>query len=794
MAAESKLVVTIAGSFDSLDKATRGAVEKIKRMGSDLTSLGSTMALSISAPLAAFAGIAVNSAANLEALKNGLTAVTGSSIEAGRQFQQLKEVAKLPGLGFEEAVRGATNLQAIGFQFGQSKNLLLQFGNALASVGRGREDLDEVIRQLGQMASRGKVTADNLKPIIERVPQAAAIIKREFGTIDTEQLQKLGISAQTMIAVLERELGKLPRVTGGLKNDIENFRDAVTFAFADAGNAIAPFAKKFLDDFAVPAVNMIPQLAKAFNDLSPSVQGFSLGIVGVVAAAPLLITAIGTVISNFGVLSSAILAIGWPAVVAGMGLATAAAILLGSKLSEIAEIARSKFDTAMERSTTNNTHFNISLKNTSKEWQGLAETTGRVGDGFKNTSKITDNLIDSVDALGKKAAPQAKVFAEALTAAQKAAAKFADQSYALQRKEFFDASRETLGAKTLAKQYEILIKSQDEVAERLAKFRLGLINAWDGLPQFDVADEKLQTLGEFLSDVGGEARRTAAALQAVTLGGDLNKLSRLQNDQRGDALKLDFKQAVKNGEEAFKSSATQAKKYAQQVSLIANDIGRNIADLVFKGGKLKDVMVGTFQEIAKGILRSALETQLKRVVGMLVDIATKAPSVQRALSAIFGLGGSAATGAAGAAGQAAGGVAGAAGSTASTAGKVVGTVASAGLAAIVGAVTGVVSAVSGVIGNVQMHAMNKSLDVIVQHTLRTANQLIYGIQPALNTYLPYLKLIHERSFEAGFGGGSRGGDIYNFSFAGANFGPGVSRQDLEGLFTEAARRKALKGL
>ena len=64
-----------------------------------------------------------------------------------------------------------------------------------------------------------------------------------------------------------------------------------------------------------------------------------------------------------------------------------------------------------------------------------------------------------------------------------------------------------------------------------------------------------------------------------------------------------------------------------------------------------------------------------------------------------------------------------------------------GAISIVGAVGSVASAVSGVISNFQMAGMNKSLDLIVKHTLQTANQLIVGVQPKLNENLPALSIL-----------------------------------------------------
>ena len=56
----------------------------------------------------------IDAAVTMESLTRGLTAVAGSAKEAELQMADLREVAKLPGLGLEEAMRGSINLQAAG--------------------------------------------------------------------------------------------------------------------------------------------------------------------------------------------------------------------------------------------------------------------------------------------------------------------------------------------------------------------------------------------------------------------------------------------------------------------------------------------------------------------------------------------------------------------------------------------------------------------------------------------------------------------------------------------------------
>lgn len=261
-----------------------------QELGSRLTSIGSALSIGVSAPLVALGAGAIKAAADIDSLKRGLVAVTGSSAEAERQFVQLREVAKLPGLGLEEAARGAVNLQAFGFSAKESVDILKSFGNALATVGKGRAELDRVILQLGQMAGANKVLLQDLRPIIQQVPQVATIIRDNFGpqalSEPAEALEKLGLSSRDFIAVLVRELGKLPAVTGGLKNDLENFSDSIKIALARIGDAMTPVVSRVLNTL-VPAIE---KAVDVFTALPQPVQEAAVVLGGLFAVSgPVLV-------------------------------------------------------------------------------------------------------------------------------------------------------------------------------------------------------------------------------------------------------------------------------------------------------------------------------------------------------------------------------------------------------------------------------------------------------------------------------------------------------------------------
>lgn len=837
----ASLVVKISGDISSLDAATKKAVERVKTLGANLQSVGSSLALGISAPLAGIAGVALKSAGDLEALKLGLISVAGGAKQAEQQFRQLREVAKLPGLGLQEAVQGSINLQALGFSAEKSKNLLLQFGNALATVGRGREDLNEVIRQLGQLGARGKVTADNLKPIIERVPQVAGIVKKEFGTIDTEQLQKLGVSSAEFIAILERELGKLPRVTGGLKNDFENLQDSITIAFGEAGSALAPFAKAFIDGFAIPALEKLKYLAEGFKGLSSPTQTFLVTLGGIVTTAPLAIAALGSIISNAALLGETFVKLGGAAGLLSKALVALPWVAIAAEVLYIAD-AWFSYDQASRAAIGSQKDLEKSIDKTiaALRKQGIAvDESKRFGDvtaldytrrgldgkykefttkGTESTKEFIAELNKLAIAHGRTVKPAAdnrgahddfaRKLAESAAAAKKAERDFDALTKALQKQaeaqnliatKALDAFRPE-PAEVYSRKVALIKAELDAAADEMARFQLNGLNAFD-FPKLDEARVSIKDLGkdvDSLQRVFKDADFTLSAGQ-VNLGAQL-KLPRSIEDLKRQA-ETSQKEYEKTLENAGKAAARSQKQLSQQVSLVVNDLARNIENLITKGGKLKDVFVSAFGEIGKALIRSALEKQFVRIAGLIQDLIAKhLPKLSKALSDIFGSGTSAASGAA----QAAGGAASAAGSVGSAAGSAGGAVGSAvggSLTGVVSAVSGVVTAVSGVISNFQLAGVNKSLDLIVKHTLETASQLIGGIQPQINTYLPYLKSIHERMvqiissgipvFGAGAAAGG-GGVTYNFYFEGATFTGDTTQDSVTAMFREAARLAAVQ--
>jgi len=229
---------TLKAELAAMEAPQQGFASK---MGGMATAIKGFIALQAVGYLKDMGMAIFDATAEMQSLKMGMTAVMKSSTLAAAEMEKLKEVAKLPGLGYSEAVRMSLSLQSAGMSADMARKAMLSFGNALATVGKGKAELDGVGLALSQIMSKGKVSAEEINQIAERVPQIRIAMQDAFGTANTEMIQKMGLTSGQFIRGITEELGKLEKVTGGLRNGADNLDDAWTRFKANIGGSGSVF-------------------------------------------------------------------------------------------------------------------------------------------------------------------------------------------------------------------------------------------------------------------------------------------------------------------------------------------------------------------------------------------------------------------------------------------------------------------------------------------------------------------------------------------------------------------------
>ncbi|UPL50531.1 tape measure protein [Hymenobacter sublimis] len=287
-----QLAIVINARIDGFEAGIKQAEKGLGRLAEGAKNTGASLTTYVTAPLGLLSYAAIKTTADIQGLEQGFKAVYKGAGDVGTEIKKTLEIAKLPGLGLKEALQGATNLQAAGFSAKEARTMLLAFGGALATVGKGKAELDRVNTALVQISNSSTVMQQDLNQLKDALPQIGTVMKQAFGASNAEGLRKAGITSKEFVERITEEFGKLPKVTGGLKNALENLSDAGTLALSKLGdsanNALG------LEELANNVSASVTNLAETFASLDPATQKLILGFAGVAAGAGPVLFAVGS--------------------------------------------------------------------------------------------------------------------------------------------------------------------------------------------------------------------------------------------------------------------------------------------------------------------------------------------------------------------------------------------------------------------------------------------------------------------------------------------------------------------
>lgn len=337
-ALKAEMSIGLTNAYSQLDYMQRRLDTGIGRTADSVKKLGANMTSYITVPFAMAGAAAMKFYFDMDGIVRGFDAITGSSKTTASYMRQFLEVAKLPGLGFKEVAQHGLVWAALGKNIGDTKKLMLEFGNANALGGKGKAEFDTIMFQLTQLQSKGKVMAEDLKPILNASPIIARTLKDRYNTTDSgdiqKQLEKAGLNSNAFIDNLITDLSKLERVTGGAKNAWENFTDSLFIAAASVGEFIEKGIGfgDLMDDIG----ESLRSFAKWLSEMDPNMRRWIAStLLFVVAAGPML-NVLGTAVKLFAsfstlgsIVNTAVVAMRglWAVVLANPYTALAAGIL-----------------------------------------------------------------------------------------------------------------------------------------------------------------------------------------------------------------------------------------------------------------------------------------------------------------------------------------------------------------------------------------------------------------------------------------------------------------------------------
>jgi tape measure domain-containing protein len=287
----------------NFDEAARSSHASLARISTGLTLLGGAIA----AAGAATVGFGISQAASLEQTQIGFESLLGSAQEADAFIKQMQQFAATTPFEFQGLANNTRQLLAVSASLGLTREQLIPtistIGDLTAVLGAPPDAIDRVVRALGQMGSKGKITTEELLQLGEALPGFAPFQAMAQGLgITTAELQdqvsKGLIPADQGVRILLDSMAKFPGAAGAMAKQAQTltglfstFKDTVSLALTDAFQPLIPTIKEQL-------AAALPAVQSALDAIAPALSGIVTGLLPVIQSiigniGPALGTALG---------------------------------------------------------------------------------------------------------------------------------------------------------------------------------------------------------------------------------------------------------------------------------------------------------------------------------------------------------------------------------------------------------------------------------------------------------------------------------------------------------------------
>lgn len=197
--------------------------------------------------------------------------IIGNAKTAQQVLGELRDFAARTPFEFAGLAEASQQLLGVGFARTELLPVLGTIGDLTSALGVGQESINGVVRALGQMKGRGRVTAEELNQISQQVPGFSAIgaIAEHFGVSTAEAFDMVtagAVPAEEGIAAILEGMRNFPGAAGAMERQSQTLNGVVsTFKDNLANIAI---------DFITPHLPAITRAITAFTPLLERIAGF----------------------------------------------------------------------------------------------------------------------------------------------------------------------------------------------------------------------------------------------------------------------------------------------------------------------------------------------------------------------------------------------------------------------------------------------------------------------------------------------------------------------------------------
>ena len=321
----------IGKSFDNL-KA------KVGKLGQKFSSLGKGLSFKVSAPIAAIAGLALKSAADIETMGVAFESMTGSALKSAKIVKGLISFAaktpfQLIGIG-----KAAKQLLAAGVTVDNLQGKLKFLGDISAGANVPLSDMAAIF---AKSKAKGKAMTEELLQLSDRGIPIIGVLAKQLGK-PKDAIFELASKGKISFGILEKALISMSNKGGMFADQMKKqsntlagvwstLKDNVNLALASLGAQIVEtFDLKNTINSVIGVIQRATAVFVNFTKENPKLAKMGIIIAGLAAVAGPLLVAVGLAAAAFAALSVPVLLAS--GAIAAIGVVIAAAIIFWDDL------------------------------------------------------------------------------------------------------------------------------------------------------------------------------------------------------------------------------------------------------------------------------------------------------------------------------------------------------------------------------------------------------------------------------------------------------------------------------
>lgn len=230
----------VSGKLFKLTDSAGKAISKVDKLDNSISGLGKTLAASFSVGASiAFSKQILETTARFQSMSNAIKFASDNAAEGEMSMLWIKDMSQKYGLPLAEMTQGFKTFQGAmmgtEFESDQVRKMFGQVSKGVVAMGLTADDASGVFLALGQMMSKGKVTAEELRGQIgERLPGATKLMADGL-KMTTEELDKMMQKGDLLASVGIPALANQMEMVFG--EGAEKNIDTVTASMNRLGNA-----------------------------------------------------------------------------------------------------------------------------------------------------------------------------------------------------------------------------------------------------------------------------------------------------------------------------------------------------------------------------------------------------------------------------------------------------------------------------------------------------------------------------------------------------------------------------